>query len=227
MCGRYASFRENQDLADAFAITLFDVDDTWEPSWNIAPTDEVRMVVERPAEGVVTRQLRSARWGLVPGWAKDPAMASKTFNARWETVAEKPTFRKALAVRRCLVPADGYYEWRKPDRQPFYIHPGDGSVLAFAGLYEFWKAGPDAPWLVTTTILTRPSSGHLEQVHDRMPVMPPPDAWEAWLDPTQTDPVAALGAVDAQRADLEMTPVGRAVGNVANNGPGLIMAEPD
>lgn len=227
MCGRYASFRENQDLADAFAITLFDVAD-WTPSWNIPPTTDVRIVVERPDEASGTqRQLRTARWGLVPSWAKDISIGARMFNARSETVAEKPSFRAAVAKRRCLVPADGYFEWqaRAGAKQPFYIHPND-EVLAFAGLYEFWRPSPDAAWLVSTTILTMDSAGDLAPIHDRMPVMPTPDAWAAWLDPAITDAHAALTVLDAQRADLQITPVGKGVGRVGFDGPQVIEPVP-
>lgn len=169
MCGRYASFREAQDLADAFAVAPPDVADDARllpPSWNLAPTDPVRIVVERESDDEVRRSLRVARWGLVPGWAKDPSVGSRMINARVETLTTKSAFRKAAASRRCLVPAEGYFEWQeqeqeqagaegaedaavptagrrsrrpKQPKQPFWIHPADGGPLAFAGLYEFWR----------------------------------------------------------------------------------------
>jgi len=172
MCGRYASFREAQDLADAFAVAPPDVAEDAQllpPSWNLAPTDPVRIVVEREQDDQVTRSLRVARWGLVPGWAKDPSVGSRMINARVETLTTKSAFRKAAASRRCLVPAEGYFEWQeqeqeqeqagaegaddvaaptagrrsrrppKQPKQPFWIHPADGGPLAFAGLYEFWR----------------------------------------------------------------------------------------
>ena len=186
MCGRYASFREAQDLADAFAVSPDGIAEDARllpPSWNVAPTDPVRVVVERephvPSEeraagggateaaGSPERSLRLARWGLVPGWAKDPSVGSRMINARVESLAEKPAFRRALVSRRCVVPAEGYFEWKKPDgsapprtpKQPFWIHAEDGSPLAFAGLYEFWRdpaRADDDPlrWLVSMTIVT-------------------------------------------------------------------------
>ena len=169
MCGRYASFREAQDLADHFAVSAAGIAEDARllpPSWNVAPTDPVRVVVERETEvdpdapDRVLRSLRLARWGLVPGWAKDPSIGSRLINARMETVGEKPAFKRAFATRRALLPADGYYEWYtlpseggKPLKQPYFIRPADGSVFAMAGLYEFWKA-PDGSWLTTATVIT-------------------------------------------------------------------------
>ncbi len=225
MCGRYASFRENQDLADAFAITMFgpEVED-WVPSWNVAPTQNVRIIVDRLPEP--SRQLRAARWGLVPPWAADPAMGSRLINARSETLAEKPSFKGALARRRCLLPADGYYEWADggPGRakQPVFFHPS-GGMIAFAGLYEFWRAKPDAPWLVTTTIITAAAQGIVQRFHHRQPVILGPEAWDAWLDPELTELHAATDLLRANsQSDLVATRVSPKVNSVANNGPDLL-----
>ncbi|MEN0128575.1 MAG: SOS response-associated peptidase, partial [Brevundimonas sp.] len=233
MCGRYASFREDQALADEFAIaTVADELRLLPPSWNVAPTDGVRMVVERADRetGEITRQLRVARWGLVPSWAKDPSVGNKMINARTETLAEKPAFKRAFATRRALLPADGYYEWKKPEagatskrKQPFYLHPGDASPLALAGLYEFWKdpsKDEDDPsrWLVSATIITRPALPALAHIHDRQPLMLRAEDWAAWLDPA----VGADGALDllsAQPPTIVATPVSTQVNAVANNGP--------
>ena len=238
MCGRFASFRQAQDLADAFALAYLD-DDAAElpPSWNVAPTDPLRLVVERPerladgGEGPVVRQLRLARWGLVPSWAKDPGIGSKMFNARSETVATKPAFRRAFAARRAIVPVDGYYEWQaRPagPKQPYFIHSPDDGVLGLAGLYEFWadpalaKDDPDR-WLVSATIITRTSSGALADVHDRETVILPPDAWDAWLNP-QTSAAEAAALLRLDSPPIALRPVGRAVGRVAENRPELIEA---
>ena len=141
------------------------------------------------------------RWGLVPSWAKDPSIGSRLINARMETVTEKPAFRRAFAKRRCLLPADGYYEWYGAERgkkQPFYITRRDGRPLAMAGLYEFWRA-PDADpedrdaWLVTCTVLTTTAEDDVGRIHDRMPLMVPPDRWAEWLDPANDDTDAAAG----------------------------------
>lgn len=165
------------------------------------------------------------KWGLVPFWAKDPKVGGRMFNARVETVASKPAFRRALKKRRCIVPADGYYEWKKLDdgkkKQPYYMTSPDGSSLAFAGLWELWGEGDDR--LTTFTILTTEAAGHLEEVHDRMPFMLPPESWSRWLDPSEEDVEAILAHPDLARADsLELWPVGADVGKVANNGPDLI-----
>lgn len=238
MCGRYASFREADDLADAFAVAPPDVAEDARllpPSWNVAPTDPVRIVVEREDR----RSLRLAHWGLVPPWAKDPSIGSRMINARTESLATKPAFRRALAARRCLVPAEGYYEWQAADgsafdrpgggraKQPFWIHPADGGPLAFAGLYEFWRdrlRADDDPlrWLVTATIVTGAPDPALAAIHDRRPVILDPDAWNAWLDPRVTDAARAVGLLHG-RADVVATPVSTAVNRVAANGPELIV----
>lgn len=255
MCGRYASFRDAQDLADEFAVAeIADDARLLPPSWNLAPTDPVRIVVERAAKdtGEVRRSLRVARWGLVPSWSKSPAGAARMINARAESVLDKPAFAKPLAVRRCLVPADGYYEWRplgdgtspaggaspsrtrrgKAPKQPYYITPQDGHGAAFAGLYEFWrdpaKADDDPDrWLVSTTIVTTDAAPDLAEIHDRMPLALPPDAWDAWLDPA----VDARGAAELLRVgephdDVPMAAreVSTLVNTVSNDGPGLLEA---
>lgn len=266
MCGRYASFREAQDLADSFAVAPDDVAEDaalLPPSWNVAPTDAVRVVVERAPKDAAAitspgaasapvpdavRSLRLARWGLVPGWAKDPSIGSRMINARVESLTEKPAFRKAVAVRRCLVPAEGYYEWQAPPqgspaktpKQPFWIHAEDRSPLAFAGLYEFWRdrsLPDDDPrrWLVTMTIITggAPTDDPaLAAIHDRRPVILPPERWAAWLDPHRQDPAEAvdllLRATPAEELGLRATPVSTAVNKVGTDGPELIApVEPD
>ena len=239
MCGRYASFREAQDLADAFAAPdIADDARLLPPSWNVAPTDPVRIVVERESDDDVQRSLRVARWGLVPGWAKDPSVGSRMINARVETLATKPAFRKALLTRRCIVPAEGYYEWQKverggkPGKQPFWIHAADGSPLAFAGLYEFWRdpdRADDDPlrWLVTMTIVTGGAATDdpaLGPIHDRRPVVLDPAGWDTWLDPLTRDADSVLPLLDARPPRLVPTPVSPAVGSVRNNGPELIEA---
>lgn len=236
MCGRFASFRQAQDLADALALAFVDDDAALlPPSWNVAPTDPVRLVVERPerladgGDGPVQRQLRVARWGLVPSWAKDVSIGSRMFNARAETLAEKPAFRRAFAARRGIVPVDGYYEWQaraSGPKQPFFVHAADDDVLALAALYEFWAdpalARDDpARWVVSTTIVTRDASPGLEQLHDREPVMLPREAWDAWLDPrTSTEQAAEILRLTTPAVTLR--PVARTVGRVSENGPELI-----
>jgi putative SOS response-associated peptidase YedK len=191
------------------------------------------------ADEAVARELRIVRWGLVPSWAKDISIGSRLINARAETVSEKPSFRRAFERRRCLLPADGYYEWQKPaqsagtagkgaPKQPFYITRGDGGPLAFAGLYELWRdpahpdGDPDA-WLWTAAIITTSAPDDLGQIHDRMPMVIDPASWADWLDPDNRD-AADLRALlaPAVAGGLISYPVSRAVNSVRNNGPELI-----
>ena len=180
------------------------------------------------------RELRVVRWGLVPSWAKDISIGSRLINARAETVASKPAFRRAFARHRCLLPADGFYEWEKsgdpkhPAKQPYYIHRGDGGVLAFAGLYELWrdKDRPDddpGAWLWTATIITTQAEDEVGRIHDRMPMVIDPAHWADWLDPTATsaDAVHEL-LTPATSAHLASYPVSTEVNSVRHNGPGLI-----
>jgi putative SOS response-associated peptidase YedK len=225
------------------------VKETLAADYNVAPTKEVYAVLSRPPskekERPAQRQLRVLTWGLVPSWAKDPAIGNRLINARVETVAEKPAFRKAFASRRCLLPADGYYEWytpeqeaedtpgedkkrKKPRKQPFFIHHPDGSVLAMAGLYEIWrdptKADDDPDrfrW--TCTVLTTDAEDDLGRIHDRMPLLVEKDKYGAWLDPTQSDAEVLSGLlVPAAPGRLEAYPVSTMVNNVKNNGPELV-----
>jgi putative SOS response-associated peptidase YedK len=213
----------------------------------------VYAVVERPphgeSEAVAERQLRVVTWGLVPSWAKDPKIGSRMINARMETVADKPAFRRAFERRRAILPADGYYEWyeheerskagqaqprgsagtgRRPRKQPFFIRPKDGSVLAMAGLYELWRdptKSDDDPtrWLWTCTVITTDAEDDLGRIHDRMPLMLTPDRYDAWLDPENRDRDSLLGLLrPAAPGLLEAYPVSTLVSNVANNGPALV-----
>lgn len=211
------------------------------PDHNVAPTKEVYAVVGRPeppATQRVRRELRVMRWGLVPSWAPDASIASRLINARLETVAEKPAFRLAFAARRCLLPADGYFEWRagnawtdrpsgRATKQPFLIRPKDGGVIAMAGLWERWRdrgrsRDDPAAWLNTCTIITTVAEDALGHLHDRMPVLMPRDRWAAWLAPGTTE-VAELRALLApEQGRLEAVPVSTAVNDVRNNGPHLV-----
>jgi putative SOS response-associated peptidase YedK len=246
MCGRYASSRRPEELIDEFEVTSSRIAAPLEADFNVAPTKEVYAVVERPrAKGEpVERQLRVLRWGLVPSWAKEASIGSRLINARMETVAEKPAFRRAFAARRCLLPADGYYEWYetseltragKPKKQPFYIHPADGGVLAMAGLYELWTRPPKsadgaadpADFLWSCTVITTDATDDLGRIHDRMPLMVSSEHRAGWLDPSATDPRALLDLLEpAMPGRLEAYPVSTAVGNVQNNGPGLVKPLP-
>jgi putative SOS response-associated peptidase YedK len=231
MCGRYASARRDQEIADRFQVAEL-VGEELGPSWNVAPTQDVRAVLEREESGHVARQLRTLHWGLVPSWAKDTKIGARMINARVETITEKPAFRRAAARRRLIVPMDGYYEWQAPEsgkgrKQPFYLTDPDGAPLAAAGLYELWRdpAKGDAPdrWLWSLTVITTDATDTLGQIHDRSPLLLPEDLWDAWLDPELTD-TEQVGALLARVPEPHLEPikVGTAVGNVRNNSPELV-----
>ncbi|GAA2591433.1 SOS response-associated peptidase [Streptomyces tubercidicus] len=239
MCGRFVSTRSPQDLADVFDVTRWDPDRALEPSWNVAPTDDVWSVLERVERetGEITRQLRPLRWGLVPSWAKSLKTGAKMINARVETVAEKPAYRRAFAKRRCLLPADGFYEWQtvaatktaKSYKQPYFISPEDSQVMALAGLYEFWRdpaaEDDDAPgaWWTTCTIITTEATDAAGRVHPRMPLAVAPADWSAWLDPAHHDPGELRALLAAPAAGhLAARAVSTAVNDVRNNGPQLL-----
>jgi putative SOS response-associated peptidase YedK len=241
MCGRYASSRRPEDLVEEFEVQQVDVREKLEPDYNVAPTKDVYAVLSRrPSKdrsAAPVRRLRTLTWGLVPSWAKDPSIGNRMINARVETVADKPAFRKAFASRRCLLPADGYFEWYttgqknsrgRPLKQPFFIRPTDGSVLAMAGLYEIWRdpsrdRDADDAFRWTCTIITTRAEDHLGHIHDRMPMLVEPAGYEAWLDPRISDP-ADLGGllVPAAPGRLEAYPVSTEVNDVKNNGAGLV-----
>ncbi|MCX5195287.1 SOS response-associated peptidase [Streptomyces sp. NBC_00249] len=243
MCGRYVSTRSPEDLTGLFQVTARSPDLVLPPSWNVAPTDPVWAVLERAdrESGVLERQLRALRWGLVPSWSKTAGGGAKMINARVETVAEKPAYRRAFAARRCLLPADGFYEWEpvpatgtaKAYKQPWFIRPLDGSVMAMAGLYEFWRdpavtdEDDPAAWWATCTVLTTEASDDAGRVHPRMPLTLAPDDYDSWLDPGQRDP-HALRALLATPAGgrLEVRAVTTAVNSVRNNGPELLADAP-
>ena len=241
MCGRYASSRQPEDLVEEFEIRQGELPRI-EPDYNVAPTKEVYAVVERPPggsgdESTPERQLRVLTWGLVPFWAKDVSVGNRMINARVETVAEKPAYRRAFEKRRAILPADGYYEWyptdaltpaRKPRKQPYFIRPTDGGVLAMAGLYEIWRdpaKAEDDPtrfrW--TCTVLTTTAEDSLGHIHDRMPLMLGPDRYDEWLDPRLHDRDDLLALLEpAAPGRLEAFPVATLVSNVKNNGPELV-----
>ena len=221
MCGRYASSRDARDLVDAFEVEE-PPDEVLPPSWNVAPTDPVYAVLQR--SGV--RSLEVLRWGLVPSWASHAKGAARLINARRETVARTPAFRAAYARRRCLVPADGYYEWQRtedergPRKQPWFLSARDGSPLAMAGLYEVWSR-EGSPRLWTCTVVTTDAADELGHIHDRTPLLVPREDWARWLDPEVEDPGQDL-LVPATPGVLASWPVSAAVGNVRADGPELV-----
>jgi putative SOS response-associated peptidase YedK len=248
MCGRYAASKDPDALVEEFEVEETLVDQPLGPDYNVAPTKQVYVVLQRrpkdaPPETDPARQLRVARWGLVPSWAKDPKIGSRMINARVETVAQKPAYRRAFAARRCLLPADGYYEWYtpvggagevprtksgKPRKQPFFIHPTDGSSLAMAGLYEWWhdptreRDDPDA-WLLSTVVITTESTDAVGHIHDRMPLVVSRRDWATWLDPTVSDSQDVSALLTPAMGDaLSVVPVSTAVNDVRHNGPELV-----
>jgi putative SOS response-associated peptidase YedK len=243
VCGRYAASANPDDLVEEFEV-VERPEQALEPSWNVAPTQDVYAVLERAPRGESAepprRRLQVARWGLVPSWAKDAAIGNRMINARMETVAEKPAFKKAFAKRRALLPADGYFEWYgevKGKKQPFFIRPADCGVLAMAGLYELWRdpsVPADAetdPWLWTVTVLTTTATDDLGRIHDRMPLLVEKQRYAEWLDPAVDDPDELRGLlVPAAPGLLTAYPVATTVNNVKNNGPELVdplPAEPE
>jgi len=236
MCGRYATARHPDDLADEFGIERIVVEERLEPNYNVAPTDPVYAVVERSdkaePESPPQRQLRVVRWGLVPSWAKDVKIGARLINARAETLDEKPAFRKAFATRRCLLPADGYYEWYTDEgskaKQPFFIHRSGGGILAMAGIYEFWRdpnAPADAdPWLWSCAVITTEATDDVGRIHDRMPMLVEAANWDRWLDPRPVPQEFDLREllVPAVPGRLEAYAVSTKVNDVRNNGPELV-----
>jgi putative SOS response-associated peptidase YedK len=259
MCGRYASTRKRIELLEEFSVQRDMVAEPLKPDYNVAPTKPVYAVLDRKepavsepvsadsvdsrddaareqsrgalADGSPERELRVVRWGLVPFWAKDVKIGSRMINARAETVSEKPAFRRAFAKRRCLLPANGYYEWQSVPgeaKQPMYISRADGRSLAFAGLYELWRdpsvdRGDEDAWLWTATIITTSAPDELGMIHDRMPMIIDPAGWADWLDPANSD-VADVRALLSPAAvgGLITYPVGTEVNSVRNNGPQLL-----
>ena len=224
MCGRYANTRSDADLSSLFDIALA-LDDELPPNYNVAPTDPVRIVLDRLQDDESVRQLRTARWGLIPSWAKDRKIGARMINARSETITEKPAFKKAASQRRCIVPADGYFEWEKRDgaKVPYFLH-GTEDVIAMAGLYEFWRDSESGDWVVSCTVLTTPATDSLGHIHDRSPVIVPADLRSQWLDPTVTavDEVTEM-LRSIPEPTLEPYEVSSAVNSVRNNGPELLV----
>lgn len=239
MCGRFSLFAGDDELVSAFDLDLLEGENTG-PRYNLAPSQDARVVLERiveqpDADGVlrsrVVRKGRYLQWGLVPSWAKDAKRPM--INARAETVTEKPMFRAAALRRRCLVPANGYYEWQtsKTGRKtPWFLSAGEGDpLMSFAGVYEAWRdpavpeVDPAGAWLLTFAILTRSAPDALGVIHDRTPVVVPPDLRGDWLDPALIDKAEVRALVDAIPApDLRPRIVSPRVGNVRTDDPTLI-----
>ena len=227
MCGRYRLTRAQQIVADEFEeiqdlhIDIRDIM-TWRPRYNIAPMQVAPVLLVDGGQTV----LRAHRWGLVPGWAKEAKIGAQAINARCETVAEKPMFRAAFKKRRAVVPASGFYEWQltADGKVPHSIQARSGHTLYFAGLREEWvdRSDPDLTSLVTFTVVTCPPNATMQGIHDRMPVILPPEQVRAWLDPGTSPTVLAAMMAPANDALLDAYPVSPAVGSVRNDSPALI-----
>lgn len=235
MCGRYTAKRNPARIADQFEAVDHLGADRPEPDYNVAPTKTVPVIRAERAKPeridsapVVSREIVPMRWGLIPSWAKDPKFGARTFNARVETLATAPAFRTAYRKRRCIVPADGWYEWRKSEhsaaKQPFYMTRTDGLAVSFAGLWEIWQHGDQR--FRSFTIITTDAQGQLADVHTRMPFLLRAADYESWLDTTAEQPEEIekiLLSPDLELAEsLELRPVSAAVGKVANNSPALL-----
>jgi putative SOS response-associated peptidase YedK len=229
MCGRFVSASPPDEIARYFDATAPEA--LLEPSYNVAPTNDIYAVT---SDGAL-RRVEAFHWGLVPGWAKDPKVGSRMINARAETLASKNAYKPAFTRRRCLIPADGFYEWKKlpgqKQKQPYFIHRPDGEPFAFAGLWEVWRGPKDAEGnrtgdpLRSATIITTTPNETMEQIHDRMPVILPASAWDAWLDPGNDD-IETLGKllVPAPAVLTDLRPVTTLVNSVRNKGAELTRA---
>lgn len=232
MCGRFVSASPPEELARYFDVAEV-AERTLDPSWNVAPTDDVHVVLVD--DGV--RRLEAQRWGLVPPWADDLKIGARMINARAETVAERNGFKAAFAARRCLIPADGFYEWQsRPGekvKQPMFVRRVDGAPLAFAGIWERWKArrpgvdGAPPGWVRSCAIITGPANRTVAPVHDRMPVVLAPSTWVEWLDPA-VDDLDQLRALLRQAPDdlVALHPVSTRVNNVREDDRGLVEPVP-
>ena len=213
MCGRYTLATPVNRLAEAFGFDASAPD--LPPNYNVAPTQTVAAVLRNDG----ARRLEMLRWGLVPSWADDPGIGSRMINARSETAPEKPSFRRAFRDRRCLIPADGFYEWRRENggKQPYHFRMKDGHPFAFAGLWESWR-GDGEDVLRTCALLTTEPNGVASPIHNRMPVILPPDAYDAWLDPeAERQELEALLVPYEGEEEMEAYPVSRFVNSPGNN----------
>jgi putative SOS response-associated peptidase YedK len=224
MCGRFTLRTPTPVLVRTFRLHAAP---ELTPRYNIAPTQQVAVVRHRSDS--TSRELVPMHWGLIPSWAKDPSIGGRLINARCETAATKPSFRAAFRRRRCLIAADGYYEWKKVGRQkqPYYIRLRDERPFGMAGLWEAWRgSGESDPALLSCTVLTTDANSLTRDLHDRMPVILPEHDWDLWLDSTCEDPAEVaplLGPYDS--GEMQLQPVSRYVNNARHEGPECVAAE--
>lgn len=244
MCGRYVVAYDPQTLVTGFSLTRIQ---PFDRRWNVTPQSAVPVVYETRAGERIGELMR---WGLVPHWARDVSIGAKLNNARGESMADKPSFRQAVRRRRCILPASGFYEWQavsgadgKPAKQPWFISPTGQPFFAMAGLFEAWRApaatagaeagasghadgGGSGEWLLTCCVITTAANALMAPIHDRMPVLLPPEHWAAWLSRGLTDPAALAplmaGPPDTGPGAMQAWPVGRGVGRASADGPALI-----
>jgi putative SOS response-associated peptidase YedK len=214
MCGRYRLSRRKQFVEEYFEASG---DDDWNPRYNIAPTQPIPVIRQHPKEPI--RQISLMKWGLIAHWSKSASDAARTINARSETAATKPAFRDPLKFRRCLIPADSFYEWKRTGttKQPYCFEVNEGELFAFAGLWDGWK-NPKGQWIKTCTILTTTPNAVTSAIHDRMPVILDPDSYDLWLDPGMQDVRAIselLKPYDAH--SMRCYPVSTRVNHVEND----------
>ncbi|HEX2329555.1 MAG TPA: SOS response-associated peptidase [Candidatus Angelobacter sp.] len=225
MCGRYRLTAKERYIAEHFGVDEAEVH--WSARYNLAPTQEVAVIRQDRKEP--KRHFSLMRWGLIPYWSKDASIAARTINAMAETVAEKPTFRDAVRKNRCLIPADGFYEWKKlgaKEKQPYNIGMRDDGLFAFAGLWDRWKTPGGDIW-ETCSVITTDANSLLQPIHTRMPVILKPEDYDSWLDPGIQDPVRVedlLKPFDAQR--MKIYPLSSRVSNVNNDDPECIREVP-
>ena len=229
MCGRFVIARELNEIAEAFLV------DEYQPAsvinYNVAPTTKIPIIVEREIESLPSREIHMARWGLVPSWAKEISGAP-LINARVETILEKPSFQDAAKAKRCVVPVSGYFEWSEyfEEKTPFYIH-AEGSMLGLAGIYNWWRdpskdQSDTSRWLLTCSLITKPSAPALSQIHDRNPIFLTEETLDAWLEPNYETSESVLNEIrsqsDLMANELHFHKVDPKVGSIKNNSPELI-----
>jgi putative SOS response-associated peptidase YedK len=227
MCGRFTLTSPRQAIEQRFGVDLSGVQLTAAPRYNVAPSEEV-LAIAIGKEG--DRRAIPMRWGLIPSWSRDGKQRGSTINARIESATTSSMYRDSFRRWRCLIPADGFYEWRevgkagtrKPDKVPYWITREDHDLFAFAGLYSVWRAKPEDPWLLSCSIITTPASDLIAPVHDRMPLILEPDRWDAWIDRELQDASAARELLAPSPTPLLLQPVSRLVNSPNNDGPELV-----